>query len=245
VTHAGAAPKAISLDADRPCPTLAGVGAVLHPSALAPHQLEPLRRLADRHAAAGPGARLFDIPELTALAGPSGALGAMAGRHLGEAARPVRAVLFDKTEARNWAVAWHQDRTIAVRRRVEVAGYGPWSTKGGMQHVAPPFALIERMVTLRLHLDDCGPSNAPLLIAPGSHRLGKVPADEAAAAARRTRPIACLARAGDVWAYATSILHASERAAAPARRRVIQVDFSADALPGGLEWLGVSSLADA
>ncbi len=40
----------------------------------------------------------------------------------GSVMRPVRAVLFDKTAATNWSLAWHQDRTICVRERREVAG---------------------------------------------------------------------------------------------------------------------------
>lgn len=50
---------------------------------------------------------------------------------------------------------------------------------------------------------------------------------------------ACLAEPGDVWLYATPILHASEAAKAPLRRRVLQVDYAVDDLPGGLEWLGI------
>lgn len=50
---------------------------------------------------------------------------------------------------------------------------------------------------------------------------------------------ACLAAAGDMWAYATPILHASSAATQPRRRRVLQVDYAAIDLPGGLEWLGI------
>lgn len=67
--------------------------------------------------------------------------------------RPVRALLFDKTDGGNWALAWHQDRTIEVAERCEVAGFGPWTVKQGRVHVAPPVSLLERMVTVRLHLD--------------------------------------------------------------------------------------------
>jgi hypothetical protein len=34
-------------------------------------------------------------------------------------------------------------------------------------YVAPPFEVLARMVTLRLHLDDVPATNAPLLVAPG------------------------------------------------------------------------------
>lgn len=32
---------------------------------------------------------------------------------------------FDKTAERNWALGWHQDRTVVVRERKETDGYDP------------------------------------------------------------------------------------------------------------------------
>jgi hypothetical protein len=64
-----------------------------------------------------------------------------------------------------------------------------------------------------------------------------VPADEAAARAENLPQVVCHAMAGDVWAYSTPILHMSERTRSDRRRRVLQVDFAASELPGGLEWL--------
>jgi hypothetical protein len=55
----------------------------------------------------------------------------------------------------------------------------------------------------------------------------------------------CLAAAGDVWLYSTAILHASERARMPRRRRVLQVDFAEGDLPAGLHWLGIDRDASA
>jgi ectoine hydroxylase-related dioxygenase (phytanoyl-CoA dioxygenase family) len=147
--------------------------------------------------------------------------------------------MFNKTPATNWSLGWHQDRTICVREKLKVPGFGPWTMKRGMHHVEPPFSLIDHMVTLRVHLDDVPATNAPLLIAPGSQKMGRIKVGEVADIVGRCGTRACLAEAGDVWLYATSILHASERAAAPAMRRVLQVDFAAEALPGGLAWLGV------
>ena len=185
------------------------------------------------------GLRLRGIEGLAAFLASSGHIGRHAASILGEACRPVRAILFDKTEATNWALGWHQDRTIAVKSRIPVDGFGTWSVKGGMLHVEPPFELLSGMVTLRVHIDPVPASNAPLLVAPGSHRLGRVPEDEMRHIVRRCGTVACLAEPGDIWLYATPVLHASEAATAPARRRVLQVDFSASELPGGLEWLGV------
>jgi len=185
------------------------------------------------------GVRLQGVPGLGAHMAATGKIGSVAAAVLGPAARPVRAVLFDKSAANNWSLAWHQDRTVVVATRIDVDGYGPWSKKAGLQHVAPPFAVLEGMVTLRVHLDPVDADNAPLLIAVGSHRLGAVPAADAAKAAARSAAVACLAERGDVWLYATSILHASDAAARPRRRRVLQVDYAARELDGGLRWLGV------
>jgi ectoine hydroxylase-related dioxygenase (phytanoyl-CoA dioxygenase family) len=151
----------------------------------------------------------------------------------------VRAVLFDKTANANWSLAWHQDRTICVKQRIDVDGFGPWTTKHGMQHVAPPFELLSGMITLRVHLDEVPAANGPLLVAPGSHKFGRVPVGSINDVVRECGTFTCLANAGDVWVYATPILHASDAAAAPTRRRVLQVDFATIELEGRLEWLGV------
>ncbi|WP_260923691.1 phytanoyl-CoA dioxygenase family protein [Novosphingobium sp. 9] len=162
------------------------------------------------------------------------------GSYMGIHARPVRAVLFDKNDAVNWTLGWHQDRTIAVRRREDVPAFGPWSVKQGICHVEPPFAVIEAMMTVRIHLDPVDAENAPLLIACGSHGCGRVAAHEAEAVAMQHRVQACLAERGDAWMYRTPILHASGRVTkAGRRRRVLQVDFSATELPAPLEWLGL------
>ena len=158
---------------------------------------------------------------------------------MGEHCRPVRALLFDKSPATNWALGWHQDRTICVTARTKVAGFTNWNVKAGLIHVAPPFALLARMLTLRVHLDDVPADNAPLLIAPGSHRAGLVREAEIDGVVGRCGTAICLARRGDAWLYATPILHASAAAATPRRRRVLQVDYAAEDLPGGLAWLGV------
>ena len=213
-------------------------GAQLFPGAAAADMHTIVDALADVEPEKA-GVRLTGIAGLRLALLATGAIGDVAAEVLGGAPRPVRAVLFDKTASMNWSLTWHQDRTVVVRRRIETPGFGPWSTKAGLQHVAPPFGVLEGMATLRIHLDDVDAENAPLLIACGSHRLGRVAADRAEAAAV-SKPIhACLARAGDVWAYATPILHASEAAAVARRRRVLQIDYALGDLPGGLEWLGV------
>jgi ectoine hydroxylase-related dioxygenase (phytanoyl-CoA dioxygenase family) len=185
------------------------------------------------------GIRIHGIESLRPFLANTGLIGSIAANVLGQGCRAVRAILFDKTAETNWSLGWHQDRTICVQRRIDVDGFGPWTTKSGLQHVAPPFDLLTRMVTLRAHLDDAPANNAPLLVAPGSHAEGRVPVDVIEQVVRRCGTRTCIASAGDVWLYATPILHASEAASQPAHRRVLQVDFAAEGLPGGLKWLGV------
>ena len=216
-------------------------GAAYFADVLPANDLAALRDLADRAVGARPGARLRDVDVLVNVLATTGPVGALAAHLTSAAAQPVRAVMFDKAPGANWAVAWHQDRTLPVVERIEVAGFGPWSTKDGVLHVAPPFEILARMVTLRIHLDPVDAANAPLRAALGSHRLGRVAVSDVAAWAAEHMTIDCLARAGDVWAYATPILHASARAEPPRRRRVLQVDFADFDLPGGLSWIGLGA----
>jgi hypothetical protein len=186
-----------------------------------------------------PGVRIGEGLQLKPFLDKVGPIGAIAASVLGDEARPVRAILFNKTAERNWALGWHQDRTIVVEARIDTDRYGPWTVKSGLIQVEPPFEILERMVTLRVHLDAVDERNAPLRIIPGSHRLGRLPEPELARVVTTYGEQLCLARRGDVWLYATSIVHASLAADPPRRRRVLQIDYSADARPGSLAWRGI------
>lgn len=156
---------------------------------------------------------------------------------------PVRSLLFDKTAAENWPVSWHQDLTIAVVQERPVEGYGPWSFKDGWVHVQPPVAVLEHMVTLRLHLDDTPASNGALRVIPGSHRHGRLSSEQLAA--RVDQPaVTCECQAGDVLLMSPLILHASRRSESPARRRVLHFEYARLAdLDPNLEWFEVPGRA--
>jgi len=110
-----------------------------------------------------------------------GVLRELACEYAGADAQAVKATLFDKTVAANWKVPWHQDLTIAVRRRLETTGFGPWSMKDGVPHVQPPVSVLEALVALRLHLDDTPEENGALRVVVASHRLGRIPEAQIAA----------------------------------------------------------------
>ncbi|MFN3229725.1 MAG: phytanoyl-CoA dioxygenase family protein [Asticcacaulis sp.] len=220
--------------------TFATDGAVHFRAALSDAAIEPLRTFADQALGQRPGARLSaETAFLAELLSAKGLIGRFAAELAGPDVRPVRFLLFDKSDASNWAVPWHQDRTIAVKARVDVPGYGPWSTKDGRVHVEPPVDVLSRMVTLRVHLDHVDAHNAPLKVALGTHTRGVVLAHDVRAVIEAQNIEPCLAEAGDIWAYSTLILHASDRADPGRRRRVLHIDYADFDLPGGLAWLGV------
>jgi ectoine hydroxylase-related dioxygenase (phytanoyl-CoA dioxygenase family) len=160
----------------------------------------------------------------------------IAGKVLGPECFVVRALLFDKTPETNWKVAWHQDLTIAVARRIDVAGYGPWSTKGDVVHVQPPVEVLERMLAVRIHLDDCGPENGPVRVLPGSHRHGRLDDADIRDWAKRGSAVECQVARGGILAIRPLLLHASSEARVPGKRRVIHLEFAVGELSGELEW---------
>lgn len=123
---------------------------------------------------------LLDVPAIRALA-TSPPVRQLVEPLLGRDAFAVRGIFFDKTPDANWKVVWHQDVSIAVREKRDVAGFGPWSQKAGVWHVQPPQEILEGMVTVRLHLDTCLESNGALRVISHSHTKGKLSAMEIAA----------------------------------------------------------------
>lgn len=155
---------------------------------------------------------------------------------LGANAQLVRSILFSKNEAANWQVAWHQDLAIAVRQKVGLEGFVSWSNKDGVPHVQPPVEVLERMLNVRVHLDGADESNGALLVSPGSHRLGRIPAGEAAAAAKRLGSELCVVNAGDALLFRPLTLHASRKVTSSRPRRVIHLEFAGVSLPAPLAW---------
>lgn len=147
----------------------------------------------------------------------------------------VRATLFDKTEGANWGVFWHQDLSIAVREKHEVDGYSAWTKKAGVTCVQPPIEVMQQILTVRVHLDDCTASNGALKVLPGSHALGKV--RSAGIGGEQTADaVTCEVSAGGVLLMRPTSLHASSPMDEPSPRRVVHFEFADFELPQPLEW---------
>ena len=155
----------------------------------------------------------------------------LASACLGGPVRAVRGILFDKVPGANWKLGFHQDRALALAERREVDGFVGWSVKDGVVHALAPADVLERMVAVRLSLDDCGSDNGPLRVVPGSHRHGLLPKGTAVSG-----EVACTLAAGGVVMMKPLTLHASSAAVSPRHRRVVHIEYIAGDLPGGLRF---------
>jgi hypothetical protein len=211
-------------------------GFAIGPSGLSATELNGLQ---DLFAEVGHGQRdLLALPRIRALA-ESPNLRTPVTRLLGDQARPVRGLFFDKTADANWKVAWHQDVTIAVADRppdFADPAYGPWSIKAGIAHVQPPLEILGQLLTVRIHLDAADASNGALKVLPGSHRSGRLSGDAIQAWRSREAAVCCVADRGDLLLMRPLLLHGSSAADNPSHRRVIHLDYAAIDLPPPLQW---------
>jgi hypothetical protein len=150
---------------------------------------------------------------------------------------PVRAIFFDKNPESNWLVPWHQDLAIAVTEQIETPGFTGWSVKDGAIHVHPPREILEQMITVRLHLDDCDASNGALKVIPQSHHHGKLAAAAISTLTADGQSVICEAVKGDALLMRPLLLHASSPAENPRHRRILHVEYATVELPDGLKWL--------
>jgi len=148
----------------------------------------------------------------------------------------VRSIYFDKVPQANWNVAWHQDTTIAVREKVDMPGFGPWSAKSGVVHVEPPVEILKNILTMRIHLDETDEDNGALRVLPGSHQHGRIASREIIKIVENETPVTCAAKPGDVLLMRPLLLHSSRKSRHPRHRRIIHIEFSSVTLPSPLQW---------
>lgn len=155
-----------------------------------------------------------------------------------ESAQPVRAIFFDKTPDVNWKVPWHQDLTIAVKKKRETDGFSTWTLKAGIHHVQPPVSILEKMLAIRFHLDDADETNGALKVLPNSHKRGRLSASEIQNLKSANKIKLCEVKSGSAFLMRPLLVHSSSAGTNPAHRRVVHIEFSAENLPNGLEWYG-------
>jgi ectoine hydroxylase-related dioxygenase (phytanoyl-CoA dioxygenase family) len=182
------------------------------------------------------GARyLMRVPAVASLA-QDPRLVAIATSVLGTEAIPFGATLFDKSEASNWLVVWHQDTALPLRERRDVIGWGRWSLRAGVVRAHAPATALARVVALRVHLDDSTPSNGPLRVLPRSHVNGVLTDQQILKLARRVTPVECVAPRGSIVVMRPLLVHSSSKAKRTRPRRVLHLEYAASTeLEGGLQ----------
>jgi hypothetical protein len=148
----------------------------------------------------------------------------------------VQCTLFDKSPTRNWLVAFHQDLSIPVSSRVNCPECSGWSEKEGHLYVQPPVSVLERLVAVRVHIDDCSAESGALRVVPHSHMEGRVDPSQAEALRQRHGETVIPVAQGGVLLMRPLLLHASSKATSLAPRRVLHFVFAPPKLPFGLEW---------
>lgn len=152
----------------------------------------------------------------------------------GEKYFTVKSIYFDKPEKSNWYVAYHQDLTISVVKKVELENFGPWTTKQNQFAVQPPLEILENIFTIRIHLDDTDENNGALKVVPKSHSKG-IYRPETIDWNVETENI-CSVEKGGIMIMKPLLLHGSNRTTNGKKRRVIHIEFSDKELPEELNW---------
>ena len=159
---------------------------------------------------------------------------------LGVTTGVVRVLFFDKPPGHSWALPWHKDYNIAVREHRGGDVFTKPTTKAGVPHVMAPAAVLNAMLTARLHLDDVTADNGPLRVIPGSHRHYAMGEDAA------REPVAVRCDAGDVLLMRPLLTHASghTKPDAALHRRIVHFECAATPeLPDGYAWHDLRPLA--
>lgn len=136
-------------------------------------------------------------------------------------ASAIQAIAFDKTAGTNWKVTWHQDLMFPFATPATEPGFDVPCKKEGIDYARPPVAILENLLAVRLHLDDCDLTNGPLRVCPGSHRQGIIPSRDAADYVLTHTEVTCLAAEGELLLMRPLTLHCSSPAIEPRHRRVL------------------------
>jgi ectoine hydroxylase-related dioxygenase (phytanoyl-CoA dioxygenase family) len=146
----------------------------------------------------------------------------------------VKSIYFDKPEASNWFVAYHQDLTISVDKKIDIAGFGPWTVKQNQFAVQPPLSILENNFTIRIHLDHTDENNGALKVIPNSHSKSIYRPETIDWTLEKE--VLCNVKEGGIMFMKPLLLHASGRTTNHQKRRVIHIEFSNTQLPKTLQW---------
>ena len=168
---------------------------------------------------------LMARPEIATLASDPRLLG-IAKETLGHSAVAYRATLFEKSGRANWLVSWHQDTVLPITNLVASREWAGQSMKAGVRYARAPARILERILGLRVHLDDSTFANGPLRVFPGSHRAGVLTEEAILDIARHQEPVECPVSQGGIMMMRPLLLHSSSKACVALPRRVLHIEYT-------------------
>jgi ectoine hydroxylase-related dioxygenase (phytanoyl-CoA dioxygenase family) len=144
----------------------------------------------------------------------------------------TKSIYFDKPEKSNWFVAYHQDLTISVDKKIEIENFENWTIKQNQFAVQPPKEILENNFTIRIHLDHTTKENGALKVINNSHSKGIFRVENL----QTENETICEVEKGGIMIMKPLLFHASNKTTNNERRRVIHIEFSNQELPNELEW---------
>ena len=156
-------------------------------------------------------------------------------RSFGKDYKVIRSIYFDKPPRANWIVNWHQDLTINVKEKIAQPEFKHWRKIENRVLVQPPKSYLERIITIRIHLDNCDRNNGALQVIPKSHKNGIVQITDLGDT-EKAKSEYCEVSKGGVMLMKPLLLHHSKRSTSDTRRRrVIHLELSKEHIPLGME----------
>ena len=146
----------------------------------------------------------------------------------------TKAIYFDKPQGSNWFVSYHQDLSISVLERHNTDGYKNWTVKKAQFGVQPPDEILNKTITVRIHLDDADATNGALKVIPESQRKGSVRFQKEWIDSEGE--VICNVNAGASMLMKPLTFHASKKSSNGKRRRVIHLEFCDQELQKPLIW---------
>ena len=146
----------------------------------------------------------------------------------------TKSIYFDKPEKSNWFVAYHQDLTISVDKKMEIKNFENWTTKQNQFAVQPPKEILEQNFTIRIHIDKTTKENGALKVLNKSHKKGIIRTENIEL--ENEMETICEVEKGGIMIMKPLLFHASNKTTNYERRRVIHIEFSNQNLPNELEW---------
>lgn len=144
----------------------------------------------------------------------------------------TKSIYFDKPEKSNWFVAYHQDLTISVNKKIEIENFENWTVKQNQFAVQPPTAILEKNFTIRIHIDKTTKDNGALKVINNSHSKGIFRVENL----EIENETICEVEKGGIMIMRPLLFHASNKTTNNERRRVIHIEFSNQQLPDGIDW---------